>query len=322
MRQKRILSLLWILTIVSIFIVTFINHQPYFIMGGSSSVSPLMHYLIDNYPQNHKKVDFTYNSLASNAAIIPVTKGMFGIGWLSKTYTNPDQNLITFVLSLDGMILIYNLPESCFEDPTKPLNFTPEILKTMYLSSKTLYWKDLFPKKVGTTNYGWVKSSCELSVLTYTRENGSGTRDVFNEKVLEDPKAYYPQAITVNSSTQMFSMAPGGIGYSSYADKQQLITNKAKFHDLHIADWNGITPSLATIKDKGPNRYQLVRPFTGFINKNYYNNSALVAFLKFLFLEDSPIVQTAFSEQKFAQAAVPLKDDLNQDLDKWLNKYL
>lgn len=324
MWQKRILGSLWFITMLIIFIVTFLNNKPYFIMGGSTSVSPLMHTLMDGYPENHKDADLTYNSLGSDAAIIPVDSGMFGIGWLSKEYTTTNPNQISFVLSLDGMILVYNLPSSELGND-KPLNFTQEIVKKMYLTNTTVYWKDLFPKP---TDYkqeqtqGWVKPTSTLKVLTYTRENGSGTRDVFNEKVLGSKTAYYPQATTVNSSTQMLSMAPGGIGYSSYSDKKQLVNNSS-FANVHIGSWENISPTLDTIKNK---TYKLARPFTGLISTKYKQINALVKFLRFLFALDAPghnIVVTAFNEDNYAQAAVPLNDPsgVNKNLDTWLKKF-
>ncbi len=320
MLKKRILSLFWLITMISIFIVTLVSHKPYFIMGGSTSVAPLMHTLMEDYPDNHKEADFTYNSLGSDAAVIPVNKNMFGIGWLSKEYTTPNNNLISFVLSKDGMILVYNLPQDWLGN-NKPLNFTQDKVKKMYLSKSPIFWRDLFPQNTSEPNQGWIKPTCDLKILAYTRENGSGTRDVFNEKVLGDSKAYYPQAITVNSSTQMFNMSSGGVGYSSYSDKKQLDSNK-QFTNIHIANWENIAPSLDTIKN---GTYQLSRPFTGLINKNFKQINTLVKFLKFLFIPDYPghneYVVPAFSETQYAQSAVALTDKLNYDLNQWLNNF-
>ncbi len=320
MLKKRILPLLWLITIITIFIVTLVSHKPYFIMGGSTSISPLMHTLMNYYPDNHKEADFTYNSLGSDAAVIPVNKNMFAIGWLSKEYTTTNNDLISFVLSKDGMILVYNLPQNCLGND-KPLNFTQDKVKQMYLTTSPILWKDLFPEKSSDPNQGWVKATCNLKVLPYTRENGSGTRDVFNEKVLGNSQAYYPQAITVNSSTQMFSMSAGGVGYSSYSDKKQLFSNP-QFANIHIANWEDVIPSLDTIKN---NTYHLARPFTGLINKNFKQINNLVKFLKFLFVDDYPghneYVVPAFKEDQYAQAAVPLNDDVNKNLQKWLNEF-
>ncbi|WP_342276820.1 PstS family phosphate ABC transporter substrate-binding protein [Spiroplasma endosymbiont of Nebria brevicollis] len=325
MWQKRILGSLWIITMLIIVIVTFVNNKPYFIMGGSTSVSPLMNTLMADYTENHKDADFTYNSLGSDAAIIPVEKGMFGIGWLSKEYTTTNPNQISFVLSLDGMILVYNLPPSELGNNI-PLNFNQTIVKKMYLTNSNVYWKDLFPKPqdpIQQDKQGWIKPTSTLKVLTYTRENGSGTRDVFNEKVLGNKAAYYPQATTVNSSTQMFNMAPGGIGYSSYSDKKQLISNPL-FTNVRMGDWGNVTPSLDTIKNK---TYTLARPFTGLINTKYKQMNTLVKFLKFLFDPSNPnhnIVDTAFNEDNYAQAAVPWDDDpsgVNDKLYAWLHPH-
>lgn len=329
MWKKRILVSLWIMIIGIIGVITIVNHKPYFVMGGSSSVSPLMADLMKKYPENHQTADFTYNSSGSDAAVVPVTNNIFGIGWLSKSYHKTNKNLISFVLSYDGMILVYNLPPTAFGSVNTRLNFTQPIVKEMYANNKTnVLWKDLFPKPPepeAEKKISWIKPDYSKRVLIYSRENGSGTRDVFNEKVLDNKNANYPKAITVNSSSQMFGMAEGGVGYSSYSDSK-LLTNPSKlltnpnssFKNVHIADWDGIAPDLKTISD---NKYTLRRPFTGLINKNYHQITTLVKFLKFLFQVNNDIIQTAFSEDNFAQAPVSLNDGINNDLKEWLDKF-
>ncbi|MGL5268546.1 MAG: hypothetical protein ACRC8P_02125 [Spiroplasma sp.] len=69
MKWKRIWISLWILTLLAIFVVTLVNHSPYFLLGGSSSVAPVMEELLHNYPNSAKKGDFSYVSSASAGAL-------------------------------------------------------------------------------------------------------------------------------------------------------------------------------------------------------------------------------------------------------------
>lgn len=298
MKWKRIWISLWLLTLLAIFIVTLINRTPYFLLGGSSSVAPVMEQLIHNYPDNHKEGDFNYASSASAGAPPRVANNIFGIGWLSEEYhvnKEKNPNLIDFQLMKDGLVIVYNLPKQYLKDPNAKLDFNTDILQNIYLNGYT--WKDAFPNDVVV----------DYPVTTYTRPNGSGTRNVFDKMALNNQKYY--QANTVDSSGAMLNLDSGSIGYSSYADFAQA----AESQNLIVTDgkWNGEEANYNSINN---NLYSLWRPFTGIINKNYKYKDEISKFLRWIYGSD-PVVTDIFHTYG---PRIELDDPINQELKEWL----
>lgn len=291
MKWKRIWISLWLLTLLAIFIVTLVNHSPYFLLGGSSSVAPVMEELLNKYPDNHKKGDFNYVSSASSGAPIRVENNLFAIGWLSKEYNNTNPDMISFQLMRDGLIIVYNLPN--LENPNIPLNFDAKTVQDLYLNGKS--WDQVFPDRIKTPT----------PVKTFTRPNGSGTREVFDNKVLGG-ETYY-QANTVDSSSAMLTLEPGSIGYSSFAD-----LNQATSKIVSTGNWEGKEATYQSIADE---TYKLWRPFTGLLKKNYKYNTEIALLLKYWIFSQKSEVKAVF--EKFGPR-VELTDPKNTQLATWL----
>lgn len=294
MNWKRIWISLWLLALLATFIVTLVNHSPYFLLGGSSSVAPVMEELLNKYPDNHKKGDFNYVSSASSGAPTRVESGLFGIGWLSKEYKTENPGCFTFQLMRDGLIIVYNIPRNNLVHPNTPLNFTSDQVKQLYLNNKT--WQEVFPNDVKDFN---------IKPKTFTRPNGSGTRDVFDKEVL-DGTTYY-QANTIDSSSGMLNLESGSIGYSSFADFQQ-----AKAIDVTAGTWNGTEATAKNIDNK---TYQLWRPFTGVINYSYKHKLEIVKLLQWIFITGGSEVNNIF--EKYGPQ-VGLEEPENDTLKSWL----
>lgn len=290
MKWKRIWISLWVLALLAVFIVTLVNHSPYFLLGGSSSVAPVMEELLNKYPNNHKKGDFNYVSSASSGAPIRVENNLFAIGWLSKEYTNSDPNILTFQLMRDGLIIVYNLPN--LENPNIPLDFNSETVKDLYLNHKR--WDEVFPDRI--KSYTPVK--------TFTRPNGSGTREVFDNQVLGG-ETYY-QANTVDSSSAMLTLESGSIGYSAFAD-----INQAKEMVVASGTWKGTAATKANIRNK---IYELWRPFTGLLKKTYKYSSEIAGLLNWVYSQDSD-VKAVFDKYG---PRVEIDDPENNQLQEWL----
>lgn len=295
MNWKRIWISLWLLTLLAVFIVTLINHSPYFLLGGSSSVAPVMEELLNKYPTNHKTGDFNYVSSASSGAPPRVENGLFGIGWLSKEYTTDNPNMFTFQMMRDGLVIVYNIPSNNLVNPSVPLDFNPEKVQELYLQNKT--WSQVFPDQI----------KGNISVKTFTRPNGSGTRDVFDSQVLGGTTYY--KSNTIDSSSAMLNLDPGSIGYSSFAD-----LNQAKEMLVTAGTWRGIEATFNNIKNKA---YQLWRPFTGLISYQYKYKSEIAFLLKWVFGFDSE-VEAIF--QKYGPR-IEIDDPVNFKLKTWLSAW-
>ncbi|WP_168104648.1 PstS family phosphate ABC transporter substrate-binding protein [Spiroplasma platyhelix] len=251
-----------------------------------------MEELLHNYPNNHKKGDFNYVSSASSGAPIRVDNDLFAIGWLSKDYTNTNPNLLSFQLMRDALVIVYNLPN--LENPDTPLNFNSETVKQLYLNHKR--WDEVFPDQI--------KSYTPAKL--FTRPNGSGTRDVFDNKVLSG-ETYY-EANTVDSSSAMLNLEPGSIGYTSFAD-----INQAKNMRVSSGYWNQKKATEDNIKNK---LYELWRPFTGLLKKNYKYSAEIAGLLKWIYIENPPEVEAIF--KKYGPR-IDISDPVNNQLQEWLS---
>ncbi len=298
MKSKRVWISLWLLTLLAIFIVSLINRVPYFLLGGSSSVSPLMEELLNKYPDNHKKGDFNYVSSASAGAPPRVEKNTFGIGFLSESYQadkTANSNLIQFQMMRDGLIIVYNIPSEFLVSPTI-LDFDATKVQDLYLNKKT--WRDVFPNQI--------KDTFNLKLKLFTRPNGSGTRTVFDKQVLNTGISY--KANVVDSSGAMLNLDPGSIGYTSFAD-----FNQAKNISVTAGTWQGINANYQSIEF---NLYKLWRPFIGIINKTYKYQTEITKLLKWLFSDDATVANIF---QKYGPKT-ELDDETNQDLQQWLTE--
>lgn len=300
MKTKRIWISLWLLTLLAIFIVSLINRVPYFLLGGSSSVAPLMEELLNKYPDNHKKGDFNYVSSASAGAPPRVEKNTFGIGFLSESYkgdTTATSNLIQFQIMRDGLIIVYNIPKKYLINPEIPLNFDSSKIQDLYLNKRT--WKETFPNEI--------KESSNLKVKLFTRPNGSGTRTVFDEQALSSPVPY--KANIVDSSGAMLNLDSGGVGYTSFAD-----FNQTKNANIIAGLWQNNEANYDNITN---NIYKLWRPFIGIINKTYKYQTEITKLLKWLFSDDETVDEIF---KKYGPKT-NLDDEINQDLAQWLNEH-
>lgn len=296
MKWKRIWVSLWLLTLLAIFIVSLINRAPYFLLGGSSSVSPLMEELLNKYPDNHKKGDFNYVSSASAGAPPRVEKNTFGIGFLSEDYTvdkTVHPNLINFQIMHDGLIIVYNLPREVLREPDSILNFNKEKISALYTGAS---WSEEFPEAFSRP-YNTV-------VKPFTRPNGSGTRTVFDAMLgITDYKANI-----ADSSGAMLNLDSGSIGYTSFAD-----FNQAKNIKVKAGTWLNIPASYENIKNGS---YSLWRPFIGIINKTYKYQTEISNLLKWLYSDDTTVNEIF---QKYGPRT-ELDDEINQDLKTWLSQ--
>lgn len=295
MKFKKLWIAIWIVTILAVFVLTLINNKPYLLMGGSSSVAPVMEELMQKFPDNHKKVDYNYISSASSGAPPRVENGLFGIGWLSKEYSSPDANkMFTFQMMRDGLVIVYNL--SGYLKPNTVLDFDAQKVQDLYLKGKS--WEQVFPGQFAKT---------PPAVQTYTRPNGSGTRDVFDEKCLNNQTFY--KANTTDSSSAMLNLDPGSIGYSSFADLEQSDPGKIR---SAAGTWERTPPTFDNIDKEN---YHLWRPFTGLINYNYKMPQEVADILKWIYSTATDNIFKKFGPK------IPLTDNKNLELSKFLDKY-
>jgi phosphate transport system substrate-binding protein len=198
-------------------------------IAGSTSVQPFAELLAELYSQMHPGVEINVQGGGSTAGIRAVQNHICDIGMCSR-HLNPEENNITAItIALDGIALIVHR-----SNPVE--NITLEQAKAIF-SGKIRNWQEL-----GGEN---------RTITVITREEGSGTRASFEEKVMGEGH-FAPDALVQDSNgavREIVANDPAAIGYISFG----LIDERVKPLAL-----NSIIPSEKTIKD---HTYPLARQF-------------------------------------------------------------
>lgn len=203
---------------------------------GSTSVQPVAEQLATAYMKEHPNVKITVQGGGTAVGIKSAQDGTANIGTASKALSaNDSQGLTQYTLGQDGVVAIVS-----------PNNNITGLTKDQL--------KGIFAGNI--TNWNQVGGP-DAKINVIVREEGSGTRDAFQDIVLgklaNGTKVGFVSSAIVQSSTQAVQQAvsqdPNAIGFSSYAD----LGNNTKALSI-----NGISASAATIAD---GTYTIQRPF-------------------------------------------------------------
>jgi len=204
---------------------------------GSSSMAVLLDELIEAYVEAHPHVTFQTRVLDSQEGLRAMLQGEADIGLVARPLRDTElldsntgeRRLSTTVIALDGIAIVVNI-----SNPVERLSLAE--IHSIY-TGDIWDWSDLGGP------------SGEIAVVT--REEGSGTREVFQEAILQG-EHLTPRAIIMSSAEAVAHYVeehPEAIGYLSMAYTMEGIKT------LSIA---GVSPDQKTIQSS---QYPLVRPF-------------------------------------------------------------
>lgn len=216
--------------------------------AGSTSVLPLAEQFALAFMKKYPKVKITYTGGGSGAGIKQCADGTVNIGASSREIKMDEADLIPYPVARDGVAIVVNNSNSAS-------NLTIEQIAKIFAGEIT----------------NWSQIGGKAGAITiYSREEGSGTRDCFEEKVM---KAYgkniSPRAITKKSNGEMQMSVQGdqsGIAYVSLG----------YIEGLKALNVNGKKCSVETCRS---GEYPIVRRLF-FLTKGI-PNSLLNAFLDF-----------------------------------------
>ena len=202
-------------------------------IAGSTSVQPVAEKLAQAYMQEHPDVKINVQGGGTSVGITSAQQGTAQIGTASSKPKDSDaQGLVQTQIAKDGIVVIVNNANK--------------------ISALTInQTKDLFSGNV--TDWSKMGGSAG-SVSVITREDGSGTRDGFQNLVMggKNGTSILKTAI-VQSSTEAILQAvkgnPNSVGYISLASLNG---------DVKAVTINGVAPSEKTVSD---DTYKIVRPF-------------------------------------------------------------
>jgi len=132
-------------------------------MSGSTTVLPLAEALADGFMDEYSNVAFEIEGGGSSAGIEECAGGDVDIGMSSRELGSGDPDLVAHEIARDGVAAIVNE-----ENPVDDLSI--EELRDIF-SGEITNWEE-----VGGEDW---------DIVVVSREEGSGTRDFFEEKVME-----------------------------------------------------------------------------------------------------------------------------------------
>lgn len=201
-------------------------------ISGSSSVGPVIEVEAEAFKNEMPDVTVEINQLGSSAGIKDAINGTVEIGISSRDLKEKEleAGIKEKPIAYDGMSVIVNN-----ENPVQ--NLTMEQIKDIY-TGKITNWKEVGGE--------------DTPIVLVSREDGSGTRDAFQEIVGFNSEQLNPKAQISDGSGSIKTMVAGNknaIGYISFSYVD---------HSVHAVSVDGVKPIAENVQNK---TYKLSRPF-------------------------------------------------------------
>lgn len=201
-------------------------------VSGSTSVGPLMEKLAEKYREIDSNTNVEINQLGSSAGIKDAINGTVQMGMSSRDLKSEEKSSgITEVeIAYDGIAIITNLKN-------KIKSLTIDEIKGIY-TGKITNWKDVGGE--------------DGPIVVVSREDGSGTRDAFQEIVGYESKDLEKQALVGDGS--------GNIRYTVSKNKYAIgfISFEYADNSIHKVEVDEISPTSKNVID---GKYKISRPF-------------------------------------------------------------
>lgn len=231
-------------------------------ISGSTSVGPLAEKLAEKYEET-ENVKIEINQIGSSAGITNAIKDVSQIGMSSRDLKQEeiDSGIKELVIAYDGIVVVAH--------PSNPVNdLTMEQVKQIFTGEIT-NWKELGGK--------------DLEIVVVSREDGSGSRDAFQEIVGYKSGQLIRNAIVASGN--------GNIKTTVATNKHAVGFISFEYIDETVSamDINGVKAEAGNVLD---GNYQLSRPFL-FVHKEDVPEAA-TKFMDFILSADGQkIVEAA-----------------------------
>ena len=200
-------------------------------ISGSTSVGPLMEKIQEKYEEANSNITLEIQQNGSGAGIKDVTSGISEIGMSSRELKDEEKSLVEgTTVAYDGIALLVNP-----ENPVK--NISLEDVKKIYTGEIT-NWKEV--------------GGDDAQIVVVSREEGSGTRDAFQEIVGYESEELLKDATISDGSGAVKTTVAGNknaIGFASFEYIDSTVSA------LNI---NDVEPTADNVK---AGNYKLSRPF-------------------------------------------------------------
>ena len=228
-------------------------------ISGSTSVGPLAEKLAHAYSeQDNTKIEI--NQIGSSAGITNAISGVSEIGMSSRDLKEEERasGLEEIVIAYDGIVVVTH--------PTnKVKDLTIEQVKKIF-TGKVTNWKEL--------------GGDDLEIVVVSREDGSGSRDAFQEIVDYSSGELIRNAIIASGNGNIKTTVGNNkhaVGFVSFEYIDESIST---------IDINGVAATAENVLKK---QYNLSRPFL-FVHKEGQLTKAGQRFIDFILSEDGQLI--------------------------------
>ena len=201
-------------------------------VSGSTSVGPLMEKIAEKYEESNSNISIEINQVGSSAGIKDAINGVSELGMSSRELKDDEKTEVTgTTIAYDGIAIITNK-----NNPIK--NITLEQIKDIY-TGKITNWKDIDGGK-------------DSPIVVICREEGSGTRDAFQEIIGYASEELIEEAMISNANGAVKETVAGNenaVGFVSF----EYLDDK-----INVVNVEGITPEADKVKS---GEYKISRPF-------------------------------------------------------------
>lgn len=200
-------------------------------ISGSTSIGPLMEKIQEKYEAENSNVTLEIQQNGSGAGIKDVISGISEIGMSSRELKDDEKSSVQgTIVAYDGIALLINP-----ENPVK--NISLEDVKKIYTGEIT-NWKELGGE--------------DSEIVVVSREEGSGTRDAFQEIVGYESEELLKDATISDGSGAVKTTVAGNKNAIGFASFEYIDDTVAA---LNIDD---VEPTADNVKS---GTYKISRPF-------------------------------------------------------------
>ena len=219
------------------------NENTVITISGSTSVGPLTEKLAASF-EERENVKIEINQIGSSAGITNAISGVSKIGMSSHDFKKEelDQGIEQLVIAHDGIVVVAH-PSNRVKD------LTVDQVKEIF-TGKVSNWKDIGGE--------------DKEIVVVSREEGSGSRDAFQEIVGYESGELTPNAVIANGNGNIKTTVAtneNAVGFISFEYMDDTVS---------ALKYNGVEPTAANVL---AGKYKLSRPFL-FVYKDGVSDAA------------------------------------------------